>query len=144
MEYNASNKYIESALNSRALRQDLISSNIANVDTPFYRSKDIDFETALAREAHREFAGDNNGGVPKLEMAKTSSMHMDPADSLLDLNPTLFYRDGHLARNDGNSVDLDVETTELSKNNIMYSALTEAHKKNKLMFQAAVEAAKNL
>ena len=143
MEYNNSNKYIESALNARALRQDLISSNIANVDTPFYRSKDIDFESALAREAHREFAGEN-GGMPVLEMAKTSSMHMDPADDLNNLNPTLFYRDGHLARNDGNSVDLDVETTELSKNNIMYTALTEAHKKNKLMFQAAVEAGKNL
>ena len=48
MQINNATKYLEMALNARALRQDLISSNIANVDTPFYRSKDIDFETMLA------------------------------------------------------------------------------------------------
>ncbi len=141
MEYNSSNKYIETALNARALRQDLISSNIANVDTPYYRSKDIDFETVLAKEAHREY---EKGEQKKLEMAKTSSMHMNPAEDYDNLNPTIFFRDGHLARNDGNTVDLDVETTELSKNNIMYSALTQTHKRNKIMFQAAIEAGKNL
>lgn len=142
MEYNSSNKYIETALNARALRQDLISSNIANVDTPYYRSKDIDFETVLAKEAHREF--EKKAGMKKLEMAKTSSMHVDPKESYDNLNPTIFYRDGHLARNDGNTVDLDVETTELSKNNIMYSALAQTQKRNKIMFQAAIEAGKNL
>lgn len=141
MEYNSSNKYIESALNSRALRQDLISSNIANVDTPYYRSKDIDFESALAKEAHREF---EKGQQKTLEMAKTSSMHLDPSDGYNNLNPTIFYRDGHLARNDGNTVDLDVETTELSKNNIMYTALTQTYKRNQMMFQSAIEAGKNL
>jgi flagellar basal-body rod protein FlgB len=141
MEFNSSNKYIESALNARALRQDLISSNIANVDTPYYRSKDIDFETVLAKEAHREF---EKGKHPMLEMAKTSRMHLNPMQDFDNLNPTIFYRDGHLARNDGNTVDIDVETTELSKNNIMYSALTQAHKRNKVMFHAAIESGRNL
>ena len=111
------------------------------MDTPYYRSKDIDFETVLAQEAHKEF---ESGKQKKLEMAKTSKMHMDPADEYKNLNPTVFYRDGHLARNDGNTVDLDVESTELSKNNIMYNALSQTHKRNKIMFQAAIEAGKNL
>ena len=42
--YNKAIPLVKEALNSRALRQDLISSNIANVDTPFYRPKDIEFE----------------------------------------------------------------------------------------------------
>lgn len=141
MEYNSSMKYLETALNARTLRQDLIASNISNVDTPYYRSKDIDFETALAKEAHREF---EKGKMKKLEMAKTSNMHMDPKDDEYDLNPTIFYRDGHLAKNDGNTVDIDVETTELSKNNVMYNALIQAHKKNKIMFTAAIEASRQL
>jgi len=141
-DYNPSNKYLESALNSRALRQDLIASNIANVDTPYYRSKDIDFESALAKAAHKEF--ENKSEFPKLKMAKTDPKHLDPKESELDLNPTLFYRDGHLARNDGNTVDLDVETTELAKNNTMYNAITAARKKNKLMFLAAVESSRQL
>ena len=140
--YNPSNKYLESALNSRALRQDLIASNVANVDTPYYRSKDIDFETALASAAHEEF--ENKRTTPALQLAKTNKNHLDPIDFEKELNPTLFYRDGHLARNDGNTVDLDVETTELAKNNTMYNAITAALKKNKLMFLAAVESSRQL
>ena len=142
-EYNPSNKYLESALNARSLRQDLIASNIANVDTPYYRSKDIDFETALAKAAHEEFANEKKE-IQTLKLARTNKKHLKAPQEELDLNPTLFYRDGHLARNDGNTVDLDVETTELAKNNTMYNAVTAALKKNKLMFLAAVESSKQL
>jgi len=141
IEINRANKYIEAALNSRALRQDLISSNIANVDTPYYRAKDIDFETMLAKHAHQEFEG-----TPKtrLQMAKTDSMHIDPERDGVDVDPTIFYRDGHMARNDGNTVDLDVETTELSKNTVMYNALVETMRKNKAIYNYALESGKQL
>jgi flagellar basal-body rod protein FlgB len=134
-------KYVETALNARALRQDLIASNIANIDTPFYRSKDIDFESELARAAHREF---NNEKSSQLQMAKTTGMHLDPINHHKDIDPTLFYRDGHMARNDGNTVDLDVESSELSKNSVMYDALLKAHTKNKMIFMAAIESSKQL
>ncbi len=140
IEFNKSNKYIESALNSRAIRQDLISSNIANVDTPYFRAKDLDFENLLAERAHKEFNGKKSR---KLELAKTSKRHLDPRD-IYGSTPTLFYRDGHMARNDGNTVDLDIETTEQAKNGVMYSALTEAWKKNKIITANAIEAGKNL
>ncbi len=40
---------LATALNFRQMRQELISSNIANSETPGYRSKRLDFEDALAR-----------------------------------------------------------------------------------------------
>ena len=43
------------ALDYRSIRQDMIASNIANVDTPFYRPKDVNFEQYLARENKRIF-----------------------------------------------------------------------------------------
>jgi flagellar basal-body rod protein FlgB len=140
-EISKSFKYLESALNARALRQDLIASNIANVDTPYYRPKDIDFENILNQKAHEEFGKDK----PKeLELAKTSEgKNLEPLDTNNN-QPTIFYRDGHLAKNDGNSVDLDVETTELSKNGIMYSALTAALKKESMLFKAVVDSSKNI
>ena len=58
--------------------------------------------------------------------------------------PTIFFRDGHLARNDGNSVDLDVETTELSKNSVMYNATIEALKKDASIFKAVIASTKNI
>lgn len=128
------------ALDYRSLRQDLIASNIANVDTPFYRPKDIDFESFLAQEKDKIF---NHRETLELQMAQTSKKHLQGRAS--DLNQaTFFFRDGHLARNDGNSVDLDVETSEMGKNSVMYQALTSALKKHKGIFAYAVDSGRNL
>jgi flagellar basal-body rod protein FlgB len=140
MEINRSNKYIEAALNARATRQDMISSNLANIDTPFYRSKDIHFEGTLAESASNEF---NRGFQKKLQLAETSPMHLQAKSDVPD-KPVTFYRDGHMARNDGNAVDLDVETSELSKNGVMYNALAATYQKNRAIFSAVLEASKNL
>ena len=133
-------KYIESALNARAIRQDLISSNIANVDTPYYKPKDINFEDALTQKANEEFGHQK---PKKLELAITDPKMMQ-GNSESELEPTIFFRDGHLARNDGNSVDLDVETTELAKNNVMYNALIETFKKDASIFRAVLTSSKNI
>jgi len=138
-QISSSEKYLESALSARAIRQDLISGNIANADTPYYKPRDIDFESALIDEANKEFGQHQ----PKLELAKTTSDMMDPIDDE-EAKPTIFFRDGHLARNDGNSVDLDVESTELSKNSIMYNATIEALKKDASIFRAVIAASKNI
>ena len=42
-------KALEASLKFRQLRQELISSNIANAETPNYKAKKLDFEEALAR-----------------------------------------------------------------------------------------------
>jgi flagellar basal-body rod protein FlgB len=139
-EISNSFKYLESALSARAIRQDLISSNIANADTPYYRSRDIDFETALSEKANEEF---NKGTQKKLELARTTSNMMSGINDN-NIKPTIFFRDGHLSRNDGNSVDLDVETTELSKNNVMYNATIEVLKKEASIFKAVIASSKNI
>ena len=126
----------KSALNYRAMRQDLISSNIANADTPYYRPRDVRFEDALAQE-RAKLIGEAS---PKLEMAKTDSKHFELSDEEVFSKPTTFFRDGHMARNDGNSVDLDVETTEMGKNSIMFNALIGAIKKEAMIFRSVIEA----
>lgn len=128
------------ALDYRSLRQDLISSNIANVDTPFYRPKDINFEQYLARESNKVFKKHADRELP---MLKTSPLHIDGKRTELD-KADMFWRDGHLARNDGNSVDLDVETSEMGKNSVMYQALTSALRRHKGIFSHALDSGKNL
>jgi len=132
-------KYLESAIYSRKIRQDLIASNIANVDTPYYRPRDIDFETALIEKANEEFSNPK-----RLELAITNSKMMKAQKEFDNSKPTIFFRDGHLSRNDGNSVDLDVETTELSKNSVMYNATIEALKKDAKIFKAVISSTKNI
>ncbi|RDU59132.1 flagellar basal body rod protein FlgB [Helicobacter marmotae] len=132
---------VHKALDYRSIRQDMIASNIANAVTPFYRPKDINFEQYLARENQKIFG--NTERNYKLELAKTSDKHLDSMRKPKD-SATIFWRDGHLAKNDGNSVDLDVETSELGKNSTMYYALTSALKRHKGIFSYAMDSGRNI
>ncbi len=125
------------ALDYRAARQDLIAGNIANEDTPFYRPRDIRFEETLKNEAKKIF---NEPQVNKLELAQTDGAHFSSVKEANEGHPQLYYRDGHMARNDGNSVDLDVETTEMTKNSMMFQALTAAVKKEAMLFKSVIQA----
>lgn len=129
-----------SALNARAVRQDMISSNIANSDTPFYRSRDLSFEEALLKESNRIYSGTKE---TKLELAQTHGEHLPGFDAEYPAKPTTFFRDGHLARNDGNTVDLDIESSEMSKNNIMYNAVMSGIKKQGTIFASVLSASQS-
>jgi len=140
IQISRTHSLIADALDYRAARQDMIASNIANADTPFYRPRDISFQDALiAKKA--ELLNTHSNELP---MAKTDAAHLSPKKQSNSFKPTLFYRDGHMARNDGNSVDIDVETTEMSKNSIMFNALVAANKKDSAIFKSVIEASKRL
>ncbi len=126
---------MKEALDYRAIRQDMIASNIANADTPFYRPKDIRFEDKLIEEQHKLFGQESH----QLELARTSSKHLGSVDADDNARAEVFFRDGHMARNDGNSVDLDVETSEMAKNSVMYSALVNGMKKQRNIFMAVLD-----
>jgi flagellar basal-body rod protein FlgB len=129
--------FLEKSLEYRKIRQDLIASNIANADTPYYKPRDIRFEEALKNEIE-------NKPLHKLELAKTNPMHLGPKNIKGNFKPILFFRDGHLARNDGNSVDIDVETTEMAKNSLMYNAAVSAVKKRVELFKLVIDSSKNI
>lgn len=124
------------ALNFRAAREKMIASNIANADTPYYKPRDIRFGDYLAAKK----ADIMNEPKDKLEMAQTDSNHIPLQKSLSTSKPITFFRDGHMARNDGNSVDIDVESTELSKNSIMFKALISAIKKDGQIYKSVIDA----
>ncbi|MGM0622632.1 MAG: flagellar basal body rod protein FlgB [Campylobacterota bacterium] len=135
MQISEARTLAQEALDYRSIRQDLIAGNIANVDTPFYKPRDISFEQMLSQK-RAEQKGDNSF---KLNMAHTNSMHLEPKDIAQKDKASVFFRDGHMARNDGNSVDIDTETTELSKNGMMYEGLLAALKKDKAIFTSVIE-----
>lgn len=141
-EISKSFDILEQSLHYRKIRQDMIASNIANADTPYYRPKDIRFEDALQEEVDQKFGIHN--GTPKLKLAQTEPGHLAGFDDSEDVKPVVFYRDGHLARNDGNSVDIDVETTEMAKNNIAYNATIQALRKDIDIFKAVIDSSKNI
>ncbi len=134
-EISKSHNLLAKAMDYRALRADMISSNIANIDTPGYKSRDIDFESYLKKERDILYGKKSQ----ELELAKSNDMHLDPLVDDMEKGGIIFFRDGHDARNDGNTVDLDVETTELAKNRVMYDALSMALKKDSAIFRSIID-----
>lgn len=140
IEVSSTHNLIAKALDYRSIRQDMISSNIANADTPFYKPRDIRFEDALAAEKAKIL----NQGSSKLDIAQTNSAHIPLQNESTSYRAKTFFRDGHMARNDGNSVDLDVETTEMSKNSVMFSALVNAMKKDTMIYRSVIDASSKI
>ena len=136
VEISRTHGLIKDALDFRAMRQDMIASNIANADTPFYRPRDVRFEEALAAKKSDILHDKSN----ELALAQTDGAHIPLKNETSSYKPTTYFRDGHMARNDGNSVDIDVETTEMSKNSIMFNALIQANKKDSAIFKSVIEA----
>lgn len=131
---------VNNALDYRAARQDLIASNIANADTPFYKPRDISFEATLKAKAAAALGKHEQ----TLQMAQTDKSHLSAQEEKSLSKATLYFRDGHMARNDGNSVDIDVETTEMSKNSMMYNALIQAKKRDSAIFKSVIEASQKI
>ena len=136
-----SKELVVGALAGRNLRSQMINSNLANVDTPFYKARDIEFETALINRANEIFKKNDN---KQLELASTNNNHQKPWKFPDPNKSTIYLRDGHLARNDANTVDLDVETTELSKNTIMIGALDGVLKRQGNIFSSIIDASSKL
>jgi flagellar basal-body rod protein FlgB len=132
--YGQSRQLAKQALTYRTIRQDMISSNLANVNTPYYRPKDINFEDAMAREKAKIFKQKE-----EMPLTETHGYHFKDFGFEDYSKPEIFFRDGHMARNDGNSVDVDIESTEMSKNNIMYNALINGLKKDSMIMRTVIE-----
>ena len=100
----------EQALKFRAARNEVLSSNIANADTPNYKARDIDFSSAL-QSARGE----------TLNMATSSHLHRRAGASDSSGLQTM-YRMPHQPSLDGNTVEMDVEQAAFAENALQYRA----------------------
>ncbi len=95
---------LESFLSLNTKRETVIAANMANIDTPGYRTQDIDFQHELSR-AMTEAGADN------------ASTHV-----------ALHQVSGLLERPDGNNVDMDRESLLLSEVQLQYQLGTQLMK----------------
>lgn len=113
MEINSIN-VLSSAVNAAWLRNQVISNNIANVDTPGFKRSIVRFEDILADAlSGKSFAG-----------YVTNPRHIPIGnENVENLQPVVEKVDGTSYRMDGNNVDIDNEMAQLAKNNVWYDAL---------------------
>jgi len=106
-------KVMEKALGAAALRNQVISNNIANVNTPGFKHNDVQFEGVLAQ------ALDNRS---KLSLSATNNRHI-AGTAGTEIAPTITTSAETSMRVDGNNVDIDTEMANIAKNTIYYNAV---------------------
>lgn len=102
---------LEKACDAGWMRNAAISNNIANVDTPGYKRKDVDFESYLQSAVYGGSSLDDEIAAVDLET----------------LTGTTYTDYGQVDyRLDGNNVDIDTENVELAKNQMKYYTMLDS------------------
>lgn len=125
---------LASSLDFRQMRQELISSNIANGETPGFKAKRISFEDALARALNVD--GQQNLNVE-------DSRHFNVGNGgFSNLEPEIYDEVNGIVNNNGNNVDRDGEMARMAENKILYDASVQLLNKKLGMMKYAISAEK--
>lgn len=115
----ASLGFYKQALDLRDRRQDVLAANIANADTPGYKSRDFDFRGELDRVMG---ASPTNNGTPAVGLKTTASGHIGAQAPNSVEGTQMAYRNASQPSLDGNTVDMDVERVQFMDNAVHYRA----------------------
>ncbi|WP_404330218.1 flagellar basal body rod protein FlgB [Mesobacillus maritimus] len=106
---------LEQALSAATLKQKVIASNIANVDTPNYKSKSVDFQATLQQALENQ----------SVTSYKTNEKHLPFSSEHSAFNPKINTNNETKFKPNGNNVDMDYEMAQLAKNQLWYNAVTD-------------------
>ena len=102
-------------------RQNIVSANLANINTPGYKARRLEFEKDL-----QAALGLAEGGA----MAKTHPDHFRAAFSPEQTEASVTKSLTPRVIQGVDNVDLDTEMAAMAKNNLLYSTLTTVMQKN--------------
>jgi flagellar basal-body rod protein FlgB len=119
-----STKIAKVALNGLSMRQQAISRNLANVDTPGFKAQTVNFQETLDRMVSEDTL---------LPLTTTHDAHLTTSEGGTGFSLTL--REGGTFRADENNVDVDVEMTDMSEAGIQYQAISQAISKKLLLLK---------
>jgi len=107
---------LKMGLDASSLRHQVISNNIANVDTPRFRNRVVLFEDELKQAL---FPGDDlTGRTTRAEHIPIGPQPFGRVDAKVTLSPAVTWRV------DGNTVDIDLEATRMIQNSGKYEAMS--------------------
>lgn len=116
--FNFADRLQMASLDQRSRRSDVITSNIANSETPGYRAIGYDFEEQLRSLA-------NTDQRTRLKVTDTKHLHnaFTKADGTFE--PDIFFRPTESVGEDGNTVDVDTEMAQMAQNQILFRSAVE-------------------
>lgn len=137
-----SSQVMHKALDGLAMRHTAISSNLANVDTPNYHRRDVEFEQALASviETHSEESGYSTVGNSRpLQMKASHQSHFHKTPSLDEISPKITELNDLSFRQDGNSVDVESEMAQLARNTQRYLAISNLESRSLKSLRSVIQ-----
>ncbi|WP_438446890.1 flagellar basal body rod protein FlgB [Gorillibacterium sp. sgz5001074] len=112
---SSSFKLMERTLDAASLRQKITANNIANVDTPYYKRSDVQFEELLQGELNRN----------SLPGKRTHTKHIPIGTPAAPIQPAVIEDRSSVMNNNENNVDIDSEMSLMAKNQLRYNVLTQ-------------------
>lgn len=103
---------LERGLNYASTKEKVIAQNIANVDTPNYKAKSVDFKKTFEQVQNTY-----------MQAHRTDYRHQE--FKVNETNPAIFSYTNLSYRQNGNGVDMDKEQSNLAVNQIYYHALVD-------------------
>ena len=104
---------LDKAADASWMRQEAISNNIANVNTPGYKRQDVAFEDSLQEAISNSRYRSTDEKVANLSKADLRIRSYTDSS-------------GFSYRLDGNKVDIDTENAALTRNQLKYNALVDS------------------
>src|SRR6056297_1259441 len=131
MKLNSTINLLEMGLDGAYLRHKTLSNNIANVSTPEYKRKDVNFVDALRRNLNEIKKDNGDSKSSSVQLAQTNTRHLaiNGNSYRSDFNGINKFKINNYTntsyRNDENNVDVDAEMAKLAKNNLYYDTLSQ-------------------
>lgn len=120
--FDSTLSHLERSLDVRLVRQNVLGANVANVDTPGFRPKDVDFAASMAAIDGRTRFG---GGMDQPDMPSTGELESQSTSIAAKDLPIVDVPAGG-ASLDGNTVDLDRTMVAMAENALQYGASARA------------------
>lgn len=144
-----SSEIMQKAMDGLAARNDAISSNLANVDTPGFKPVKVEFEDKLKRALEKEESlSDQTKGLNKrnlnfnygmLDLNISNNKHLGARPTIAGKVSINAYKEEDITyRVDGNGVDIDTEMTDLAKNSMKYEALATLQSKHFMLMKEII------
>ncbi|WP_339175543.1 flagellar basal body rod protein FlgB [Solibacillus sp. FSL R5-0691] len=103
---------LEKGLSYATLKNKTIAQNIANVDTPNYKTKEVSFKDVL-----------NDAKQATIPAYRTDARHYDFKINIGGSG--VYSNENFRSRANGNAVNMDAEQAKLAENTIYYNALID-------------------
>lgn len=117
--FDTSTRALEKSMDLYLTRHNVIADNIANAETPYFKARQVEFESELQRAVASE-----EQGLAGIDIENVRPVVFQDADS----------EQGQ----DLNSVDMDREMARMTKNDIQYSAATQMISKKFALLKYAI------